>query len=560
MEIETLKRSYLKRNMVIVLLVIAIISTIILTFTKAKYKNTESIPLVNGTINYKVPDFNTLAIYIENEEGNYVSENKIPLSGYYINEEKSYCQTNDNKDSSVKMKYENGSLTISNVTQKTKCYFYFNLQEKASNLKDKILANNGGIEYITSKSEPDFSKISPTFIKAIDQGVTNSNVGSSDATIMTYVAYADSYSFDEKTGLYSLNDPKIARYHDIYKELIGKYISSPYWSGDNTVPTTSLTNVYYVTDAESSAIYVKMSMKTLEQDLTDKGVYSTIDNDGTTYYFRGAVDNNWLYFAGFYWRIIRINGDGSIRLIYTGEKDKIDPTKGSISYYSVDTGITTSLNNPFSSNFGMAEYVGYMYQLGKAHGYKYDSQIKSTIDIWYYNNLLNYTTYLSDAGFCNDRTGYDSTLQNKLEGIGKTDVIYESTIRNYINHNPSLKCSNKEDNFTVQDTQKGNGALTYPIGLISVDEGAYAGLVFNTYNSYNYLNTGLESWTISPTKNETTGIYGLRTWMLGSTGAIVDNHSNNPYGSIRPVINLKSTVKVIGNGTASSPYIVVSVE
>ena len=65
MEFEVLKRSHLKRNMVIVLLVVAIISAIVLNFTRAKYKTEESIPLINGTINYKIPDFNTLIIFLQ---------------------------------------------------------------------------------------------------------------------------------------------------------------------------------------------------------------------------------------------------------------------------------------------------------------------------------------------------------------------------------------------------------------------------------------------------------------------------------------------------------------
>ena len=146
MEIETLKRSHVKRNIVIAVVVVAIISAIILTFTKAKYKNTESIPLVNGTINYKVPDFNTLAIYIEDSNNNYISTNEVPSDGYDFNQEKSYCTTNNKTDTSIQIEYLNGLISLSNINKRTKCYFYFNLQENATNLKDKIIANNGGKE------------------------------------------------------------------------------------------------------------------------------------------------------------------------------------------------------------------------------------------------------------------------------------------------------------------------------------------------------------------------------------------------------------------------------
>ena len=105
MEIETLKKSHLKRNIVIAVVLVAIISTIILTFTKAKYKTTESIPLVNGTINYTPYDLKMVAMYQE-ENGDYKSIDTVPTSGYILNEEKSYCEVNDNKDESISMEYK----------------------------------------------------------------------------------------------------------------------------------------------------------------------------------------------------------------------------------------------------------------------------------------------------------------------------------------------------------------------------------------------------------------------------------------------------------------------
>ena len=125
MEFEVLKRSHLKRNMVIVLLVVAIISAIVLNFTRAKYKNTESIPLVNGTINYTPYDLKMVAMYQE-ENGDYKSIDTVPTSGYTLNEEKSYCEVNDNKDNNITIEYQNGSINFLGMTKKgTKCYLYF---------------------------------------------------------------------------------------------------------------------------------------------------------------------------------------------------------------------------------------------------------------------------------------------------------------------------------------------------------------------------------------------------------------------------------------------------
>ena len=87
MKLERSKKNNLARNMVIVLLVVAIISAIILTFTKAKYKTTESIPLVNGTINYELSDLNLIGVYIE-DGSSYSKTDQIPDSGYTLNAEK----------------------------------------------------------------------------------------------------------------------------------------------------------------------------------------------------------------------------------------------------------------------------------------------------------------------------------------------------------------------------------------------------------------------------------------------------------------------------------------
>ena len=93
MDFEVLKRSHVKRNILIAVVIVFVLSAIILTFTKAKYRTTESMPLLNGTINYDLSDLNLIGAYIQNGE-EYIQTNEIPLSGYEFNEEKSYCTVN----------------------------------------------------------------------------------------------------------------------------------------------------------------------------------------------------------------------------------------------------------------------------------------------------------------------------------------------------------------------------------------------------------------------------------------------------------------------------------
>ena len=125
MKIERLKVSHIKRNIIIGVIIVFIISAIVLNFTRARYRVTDSIEIVNGTVNYTPYDFKTLAIYIENNAEEYIYSEEIPVSGYDFNQEKSYCTTNGEIDTSISMTYENGYISINNINKKTKCYFYW---------------------------------------------------------------------------------------------------------------------------------------------------------------------------------------------------------------------------------------------------------------------------------------------------------------------------------------------------------------------------------------------------------------------------------------------------
>ena len=209
MNLEVLKKSHLKRNMVIVLVVVLIISATILTFTRAKYLVTQSIPLVNGTINYTPYDFKVMAMYQLSDTGEYKEIEEMPNSGYIINKSESYCTLdNVNKDEDVIL-YTNddGEHVIGNLKKNSKCYLYFD-------------------EYIQS------------------------------LTIQDIIA------------------------------------------SKNLATRTNFTTT--ITEDTTGTIYYEDTSK------------------GRTYYFAGNSTDNWVQFVGFYWRIIRINENSSLRLIYQG--------------------------------------------------------------------------------------------------------------------------------------------------------------------------------------------------------------------------------------------------
>ena len=274
-------------------------------------------------------------------------------------------------------------------------------------------------------------------------------------------------------------------------------------------------------------------------------IYKASGQDGEdTYYFAGTVTNNYVYFAGYYWRIVRINEDNSVRLIYAGLS-------------ATDTAgfISTSQYNGSKVN---SSYVGYMYTASQQHGLSTDSGVKDVVDTWYQTNLLqNYDRYISKTAiYCNDRT---IDAEDTWSATGDT-FDYAAYTRLWTNKTPTFTCSNANDRFTAS-TSTGNGKLTYPIGLITADEISYAGGVYGTNNSNYYIAQNASSgvsywWTMSP-----------YYWNYGDACVFsVGGSSNTGYlaganvgvaRGVRPVISLKSCVLASGgSGTASDPYTV----
>ena len=184
-----------------------------------------------------------------------------------------------------------------------------------------------------------------------------------------------------------------------------------------------------------------------------------------------------------------------------------------------------------------------------------DSTIKTTVDTWYKNNMVSYTSKLEDTVFCNDRTYYnfDTSGWNKDYNNYDKSLNFSSNAR-LNSYKPSLVCSRQIDKFTV-NSSNGNGALTYPVGLITADEIGYAGTVIWKKNTSFYLYSNVYSWLLSP--------YYFNVW--GSLGFDLHSDGNFNFSSygiklgVRPSISLKAgTVLASGNGTSTSPYIVLN--
>ena len=373
--------------------------------------------------------------------------------------------------------------------------------------------------------------------------------------------------------------------------------------------------------------------KIAPNDTETDGLYMAEDDEGESYYYRGAVKNNYVSFAGFTWRIIRRNGDGSVRMIYsgksttdTGEAVTIGKSQFNSKYWD-PTYVGYKFNEDFElhENNGPTGYecftntqkynygTGYTFDAStkkftltgtikqltwrdnyneivksqlysclnnscnvvyKATGYQSDtimtvipisysskslvtaqtnktnSTIKTTIDNWYKNNLIAYTSKLVDETFCNDRS--------ILSGTGyKTDsyTYYGSNNRNVNKRSPSLKCAQANDKFKISNA---SAKLDYPVALITADELAMAGGVYNTSNTNYYLYNGQYQWSLSPGHFGSSYSYAT-FWSVSPSGGL------NPWSvvassfGIRPVINLKSDILITkGDGSALSPFVVQS--
>ena len=297
----------------------------------------------------------------------------------------------------------------------------------------------------------------------------------------------------------------------------------------------------------------------------DNGMYKKNDDLGTSYYYRGAVDNNWVKFGkegtkDIYWRIIRINGDGSIRMIYTGTTK---PESGTATVMTgTGTQITVDNRNTFDfySSYNNPSYVGYMFTEGQQHGNGTPSTIKTAIDNWYKTTTLetDATTksLVADQIFCNDRsaTTSGSGTPGEISGSMSTSTAYYygAYVRLLTNKSPQLTCPTESDKFTV-NTSNGNGALTYPVGLITADEVAMAGGVYSSRNSTYYLYTNQYYWSGSPSDFSSSGSAG--EFGVDSAGGLNDSGVIRTGGA-RPVVSLSSKAKLSGNGTYNDVYTV----
>ena len=344
-------------------------------------------------------------------------------------------------------------------------------------------------------------------------------------------------------------------YANSYSNLVGKYLpyNSISSSGSSTagtmMTTTDLDSVYYVVSVTSSSFTYKEI--TSNKNVSEALLASTEDDYGTSYYFRGSVKNNYVEFANKCWRVVRIGGDNTVKLILHNDN-------------------TSNVSNPCSSAnnsdnaafirndliwfdlYGGKErndnaFAGIMYGTPGSNTYEEThaninkSSALTILETWYNNNLKTYESVIDDNVFCNDKNISGSGL-----GYGTNATEYMAYERLYTNRTPSLKCNG--------DLSK----ITSKIGLITADELAFAGYAALSDGTQNFLNENGDTFlSISPS-NFYKRIY---LWKVSGGVLLCGVKTNLTIGldksHLRPYISLISSVKVTGDGTSENPYKVV---
>ena len=300
----------------------------------------------------------------------------------------------------------------------------------------------------------------------------------------------------------------------------------------------------------------------------DEALLASAEDDyGTSYYFRGAVTNNYVEFANKCWRIVRVSGDGSVKLILHNDNtakvaNPCDAANNSdtaaFARYSGTT-YTSEYNTKADDN----AYVGFMYgRIGSniyasAHANTNKSTILTNLETWYTNTLKTYADTIADTVWCNDKTNVTDTSYDPWGwtpngyGYGKNVTYYGATQR-LISTNgrtggtgPSLKCNS------------GLSKINSKVGLITADELAYAGYAAALKNTTTYLQenaTDTDWLSLSP--SVFFSVYAF-VWSVNGGSGDFGNYSVNSDGGVRPAISLIiSTTISGGTGTSEDPYVV----
>lgn len=386
-------------------------------------------------------------------------------------------------------------------------------------LKSKVKVSNNSLVFVDENLSINFldgKEISGDGVIKTHFSITNTK----DEKAYYYINFMDVKN-DGEDITFSLNtdDLGLNKDYEILKignNIIGSYIELPPLSThsynlfiNNANNFSMRLDVGYETFLEKTLSSLIMESHEIKDPttkpgneiaITDESLIKEIDNDGITYIFRGNVNNNYFKLGELLFRIVRINGDGSIRVVLDNEIPE------SV-YYESEDKTDISFNN---------------------------SKIYNSLKEWYQQNLITYDDYLSESKFCSDET---STIYN--------DVLryYSGNSRNMIDLSPTLICL--------------SDPIVSKVGLLNADEVLFAGAVRDIENSEYYLynkNITNDTYTMTPAYQKNGYFANIIT--MTPNGSISNETNGENNIKIRPVVNLIKNIKVTGSGTLTDPYII----
>lgn len=371
---------------------------------------------------------------------------------------------------------------------------------KISHDSDIVVDGKITINYLTGK------KFELNGNNEVSFSVTNNDT----ETKYYYIQLTDIYAKDVKYELTSSDNLKIA--NELKSEIISNQVSI------NAQETVNYTIKFTTKDHEKYSGIIQIGEKNDENNtfadviiannklnetsLTKNGESATLDEGflkstddlGVAYYFRGAVSNNNVKFADKNWKIVKINGDGSVKLVLDGTIEE--------------------LNKYYESEFAFK-----------------NSKISESLNNWYNINLNNYSDYIAYYKFCND-------------------IVTEEESSNYIGYSRII--TNKIPMYVCL----GNKVNT-KIGLLTADEVSMAGASINENKSFYLYNENIKTAYYLMTGAEyKNGTY--YPFLVNTDGSIIANTAGNLLRSIRPVINIIKNAKITGNGSLEEPYEIIT--
>ena len=285
---------------------------------------------------------------------------------------------------------------------------------------------------------------------------------------------------------------------------------------------------------------------------TQEGLFRIAYDGGTAYFFRGTHDglNNNVIFAGHQWRILRIEGNGNIRMILNGTEAQFI-ANGRVNTLGGATGLGQSA---FNEEYTHNRFVGYMFgseagTFNQQHANTYSSTIKQKVDNWFSGAITgeNRSFVATETIFCSDRS---FASDNEGTGLGQSITRYGSWDRLT---SPTLNCPRPQDRLSI------NNGLTYPVALMTFDEALMAGAEFGILNHETFIANALCTLTMTPSQFRHSASFGVNTSYIkrlcaGSGNGLASASIRWPHAQTRPVLSIRGNILFTGDGSATNPY------